>query len=314
MFVGHAFLAFGVVALLAGRFGSGERPLRLPGGVTVSSTIAVGLAAGLFASLPDVDVIHAAFQVVTLPDGATAFDHFWAATSERHRTTTHSLVVAVGASAGFALWTVRRWLGLCVLAGVVALGVLTGGMVSGAVMTIFALAGLLVVTLAVRTGLAGQSIFGAAAVGLIIHPFTDLLTGEPPGFFAPWDVGLLESRVEPFADPTLNLLLAFVTELAVIWFGLLAGLWLADVDWRRHVHPAAALGIAYAPMALILHQPSVDNAVPFVATILPIGVVGAIGWRRPLISDAAVSIVLTALSTITIAWLGFGLAYVTLVI
>ncbi|WP_158854149.1 metal-dependent hydrolase [Halorhabdus sp. CUG00001] len=311
MFVGHAFLAFGIVALIAGRYGPETRPLGLPGGVTVGSAVAVGLAAALFSSLPDVDVAHAAFQVVTLPEESTAFDHFWAATSERHRTTTHSLVVAVAASVGFALWPVGRWLGLGVLAGVVALGAVAGGIVGGAVMTVFVLVGLLVVTLALKTGLAGRSIFTAAVVGLSIHPFTDLLTGEPPLFFAPWEFDVIGGRIEPFVDPTLNLLLAFGTELAVIWFGLLVGLWLAGIDCRRHVHAAATVGIAYAPMALVLRQPSVDNATPFVATILLVGVVGVVSFRRPLSSDTTVTAALTALATITFAWLGFTLAYVT---
>ena len=310
MFVGHAFLAFGLVALLTARYGPGDRPLRLPGGVTVPSAVAVGLTAALFASLPDVDVVHAAFQVVTLPDGSTAFDHFWAATSDRHRTTTHSLVVALLASVGFASWMRRRWVGGGILACAVALTTLDGGLVGGAVMVLFTAGGLLVVVLAVRTGISTQSVLLASLAGLSIHPFTDLLTGEPPAFFAPWSVTPISSRVEPFADATLNLLVAFGAELVVIWFGLLAGMILLDIEPRQHVHYVAVLGIVYAPMALILQAPSVDNAVPFVATILPVGVVGIARLRRPVTGERATSVLLTGLGAMTVAWLAFGIAYV----
>ncbi|WEL17920.1 putative membrane protein [Halorhabdus sp. SVX81] len=307
MFVGHAFLAFGIVALLARRFGPAERlSLR---GVTVQYAVVAGLAAALFASLPDVDVAHAAFQVVTLPEGATAFDHFWTATGERHRTTTHSLVVAVLASAGFAVSVPNRWGGAAVLFGVVALAAFTGGVVGAGVMTLFVVGGVALTALAARIGLSARSIFGASALGLAIHPFTDLLTGVPPSFFAPWDVTVIGGRVEPFTDATYNLLVAFGTEIAVIWFGLLVGLTLLGIELRRHVHPAGVLGVAYAPMALVLNAPSVDNAALFVGTILPVGAIGLVGVKRQLTGARVVTITLTALAAITAAWFGFGVAY-----
>jgi len=310
VFVGHAFLAFGLAAVYARRYGSPERSLRLPGGVTVGSAVAVGLAAALFASLPDVDVVHAAFQVVTLPDGSTAVDHFWAATGQRHRTTTHSLLVALAASVGFALLPVRRRVAVTVLAGVVALATLSGGVVGGAVMALFVAGGVGIVALAVRTGLGARSLLVASAIGLAVHPFTDLLTGEPPAFFAPLEVLPVGGRIEPFADATVNLLLAFGTELAVIWFGVVVGAILLGIDPRRYVHPGAVLGVAYAPMAFVLEGPSVDNATPFVATILPMGVLGVVGLRRPWSRRRVATVLLTGLGAITAAWIAFGLSYV----
>ena len=308
MFVGHAFLAFGIVAVLARHFGPAERlSLR---GVTVQYAVAAGLAAALFASLPDVDVAHAAFQVVTLPEGSTAFDHFWTATGERHRTTTHSLVVAVLASAGFAVWTVRRWAGAVVLAGVVALAALTGGVVGASVMTLFGVAGVLITIGATRIGLSSRSVFATAALGLAVHPFTDLLTGVPPSFFSPWELTLIGGRIEPFTDATLNLLVAFGAEIGVIWFGIVVGLALRGIDPRQHVHVAAMLGVGYAPMAFVLDSPSVDNAAWFVGTILPVSVIGLVGVKRQLTGDRVVTVVLTGLAAMTAAWFGFGVAFV----
>lgn len=311
MFVGHAFLAFGLVALLARRFGPADR-VSLPGGVTVRYAIGVGLAAALFASLPDLDVVHAAFQVVTLPGDTTAFDHFWAATAKRHRTTTHSLVVAVLASAGFAGWAVRKGAGAAVLVGVVALAALEGGVVGAGVMTLFAVAGVLVTILATRSGVSPDWILAASVLGLGVHPFTDLLTGVPPAFLAPWEVTVIGGRIEPFANATLNLLLAFGVEIAVIWFGVLVGVTLLDIDPRRHVHLAGALGVVYAPMALVLDGASVDNAAPFVATILPVGAVGLVGVRRRMTGERVATIALTGLTAITAAWFGFAVAFVLL--
>lgn len=312
MFVGHAFLAFGLVTLLTRRVQPTDGPSILSGRVALRYAVALGLAAALFASLPDVDVIHAAFQVVSLPEESTAFDHFWAATDERHRTMTHSLVVAVLGSLGFGLWATRRLAGWLALSGVVFLVAVTDGLVGGLVMVLFVIAGVLVATVADEIGLSARAIGGAALLGLLVHPFTDLLTGEPPAFFAPFDIVPIANRVELFADPTANLLLAFGTELAVIWFGVLVGVTALGIDPRRHVHVGAAIGIAYAPMALVLEGVSVDHAVPFVATILSVGLVGAISRERPWTVPGALTAVLTGLGAITLALLAFTVAHVAI--
>ncbi|CCQ34830.1 membrane-bound metal-dependent hydrolase protein [Halorhabdus tiamatea SARL4B] len=312
MFVGHAFLAFGFATLLTRRMLPTDGPSILSGRIELRYAIAVGLAAALFASLPDVDVVHAAFQVVSLPEDSTAFDHFWTATDERHRTMTHSLVVAVLGSLGFGLWTVRRAAGWLALSGVVALVAVTDGPVGGLVIVLFVIAGVVVATVADEVGLSTRAIGGAALLGLLVHPFTDLLTGEPPAFFAPFDVVPIANRIELFGDPTANLLVAFGTELAVIWFGLLVGITALGIDPRRHVHVGAVLGIAYAPMALVLEGATVDHAVPFVATILPIGLVGAVSRERPWTAPGALTAVLTGLAAITLALLAFTLAHVAI--
>ena len=312
VFVGHAFLAFGLATLLARRFGPTDSPSILSGRIALRYAVGVGLAAALFASLPDVDVVHAAFQVVSLPGDSTAFDHFWAATDDRHRTTTHSLVVGVLGSLGFVLWVRRRWAGWLALSGIVLLAAVTDGVVAGAVMVLFATGGVIVATVADEIGLPARAIGSAALLGLLVHPFTDLLTGEPPAFLAPLDIMPITNRVEPFADPTVNLLLAFGTELAVIWFGLLVGVTALGIDPRRHVHVGAVIGVAYAPMAFVLDGASVDRAVPFVATILPVGLAGAVNRDRPWTITGVTTFVLTGLAAITLALFAFAVAHVTL--
>ncbi|MFB6201811.1 MAG: metal-dependent hydrolase [Halorhabdus sp.] len=311
MFVGHAFLAFGLATLLARRVQPEDRPSAIPGRIPLSYPVAIGLAAAAFASLPDVDIVHAAFQVVSLPAESTAVDHFWAAATERHRTITHSLVVALLGSGGFALWMVHRWIGWIALSALVLLATVAGGPVGGAVMLTFVILGVVVATIAAAFDVSPRAIFGAAALGLSVHPFTDLLTGQPPEFFAPWAFMPIATRIRPFGDPTTNLLVAFGTELAVIWFGLGVGVVALGVNPRRHVHPEAALGVVYAPMALILDGASVDNAVPFVATILPLGLLGLVSRERPWTITGGITVVLTGLAAITLAWLAFALVYVT---
>lgn len=98
----------------------------------------------------------------------------------------------------------------------------------------------------------------------------------------------------------------------VIWFGLLVGVTALGIVPRRHVTVLAGSGIAYAPMALVLEGASVDNAVPFVATILPIGLVGAINRKHPWTVPGALTAVLTGLTAVTIALLSFAVVHLTI--
>ncbi|MFW5950048.1 MAG: metal-dependent hydrolase [archaeon] len=312
MFIGHATLAFGVAALLAAHLGP-QRRVSIGGSRwTVEYALLVGIVAAMFASLPDVDVLHALVDVVSLPNGTGVADHFWNATTERHRAMTHSLVVGGVASIGFALWVEHRWLGGVVLAGLAALITTFDGMIGGVIIALFVTIGVVITSWADAGELPTSTIFGASLLGLTLHPFTDLLTGEPPAFLAPWSVTIVSERIEPFADATLNLLVAFGAELAVIWFGLLIGSSLLGIDPRNHVHYAAILGVVYAPMAFVLEQPSVDAATPFVASILFVGVVGIVGWDRARRHERAVTVLLTALAAITVAWVAFGMLYVAM--
>ncbi|MCF2242041.1 metal-dependent hydrolase, partial [Halobacterium salinarum] len=72
MFVGHATLAFGVVALLVGRTDAPRRRV-----------LALAVAAGLFAALPDVDMVAALVVVVGVDptQPLAAANSFWGAST-----------------------------------------------------------------------------------------------------------------------------------------------------------------------------------------------------------------------------------------
>ena len=99
MFVGHGLLAFALVAAVAARL---DQPRR--------RTVAFGLVAGSFATVPDIDIAYALVGVL----GAEAAsplrlaETFWATGNVVHRGVTHSLVVAPIAAALAGLLSARR--------------------------------------------------------------------------------------------------------------------------------------------------------------------------------------------------------------
>ena len=85
MFVGHAALAFALVASVA-----------LARGWDADRVFAVGLLAGGFAALPDVDIAYAVVGVAGVAggDALTLASAFWSTGNLVHRAVTHSLVLA----------------------------------------------------------------------------------------------------------------------------------------------------------------------------------------------------------------------------
>lgn len=328
MFVGHAMLGFALVAggaRLAGR--SRERSLTL------------GVLAGAFATVPDVDMLYALSGLV---GGTGGVEGFWSASTLVHRAATHSLLVGAASAAGFALyargvsggrgdrsgpWTPS---GLAVPLALVGIAGITGGPLGLAVMTAFVLAGLAVTVAAVRIGDLGPEAVGSAAlVGLLSHPFGDLLTGEPPLFLYPLDVQPVAERVLLSPDPTVHLLGAFGLELATIWLAAAVYCRLTDRSVLAHVHWRAALGTAYAGAVLALPAPTVDSAYRFVFSVLAVGVVGpaplarrvyrpfraadrgwpAFGTGWPARPEGMLTPLLTGLAAITLAGLSFAVGY-----
>jgi membrane-bound metal-dependent hydrolase YbcI (DUF457 family) len=98
MFIGHGLLAFALVALAGDALGwSRDRALWL------------GVLAGAFATVPDVDMLYAPIGVLGGVDGLfEASEAFWSASSVVHRTVTHSLVLGAVAALGFALLFVQE--------------------------------------------------------------------------------------------------------------------------------------------------------------------------------------------------------------
>ncbi|MFB6137522.1 MAG: metal-dependent hydrolase [Halobacteriaceae archaeon] len=319
MFVGHSLLAFAIVGTAA-RYS----------GVAARRALAVAAVAGLFAAAPDVDV---AFALHGLVGGSPVAD-FWAATTVTHRAVTHSLVLAVPAAALAGLWTAgvgsppvghrsvhdppagddtallaAGGLALATVTAVVALG----GLLAGALAAAFAIAVCGVATLATRLDLGPRAVGAAALVGLLTHPFGDLFTGTPPAMLWPIDAALVSARVAPFADPTLDFLLAFGVELAAVWAGVLVALALVGrpplPTLRAAVRSRALVGAAYAGTLFVLPRPTVDFAYLFVFSVLPVGAVGVEGRRRRDAGEWLATVCLTALAAVTVAVLAYGVAY-----
>lgn len=293
MMLGHALVAFAVVALVAHR--GGWEPRR---------ATALGAVAAAFATIPDVDMVYAltgvtggtvdpvrATVALAAGDVETAFEvanAFWGTSTVTHRTMTHSLVVAVPAAAAFAVGTARSRRGpasalaAATLVGVVAVAFLASGSLGGLVMTTFVVAGVLVAAAARRyTDFEARHVFVAALFGLVSHPFGDVVTGEPPALLYPLDAEVLDGRVPLHDDATLHLLGAFAIELGVVWLALVAVATLWDLRLREAVHPAAGLGVAYAGVVLWLPPPTLTVSYHFVFSILGVGTtLGAPAWRR----------------------------------
>ena len=332
MMLGHALLAFAVVAWVADRFGwPSDRAL------------ALGVVAGAFAAVPDADMVYA----LTGPLGSDvdgvmeASKAFWGSSTLVHRTVTHSLVVAVPAALAFATLAVpagharirrstARALGTALAVGLVAVAWVASGWLGGLVMATFVLAGGAVGAVAGRwANLDPAAVFAAALFGLVSHPFGDVLTGEPPAFFYPFDAALVGHRVMLSPDPTLHLLGAFALELAVAWLAMIVYCRLTDRRVRRYVDRTAGLGVAYAAAITLFPPPTLAVSYPFVFSILAVGTVlsgpglgttvarwwadlDPEGWFGSLDRTELLRPVATTLAAVTLAWASYLGAYALL--
>lgn len=313
MFVGHALLAFALVGGGAALFRDRSVGLRL------------GIVAAAFATVPDVDMAYALVGLVGADGVMGTVSSFWAASTAVHRTITHSLLVAPVGAALAAGWVFgRRKRSWVILATATALGsgltattAVVSGALGGFVMALFVVATAIVAEIVVRRSMfTARATFGAAAVGLLSHPFGDLATGEPPAFLYPLNTPLVTERVVLSADPTLHLLGAFGVELAAIWAGLLVGMWLLERPVRAAIDLRAVTGIGYATAALAIPAPTLDFSYPFVFSVLSVGMIGAtprlslpsMEMQRP----DTVGATLTGLAAVTVAGIGYAIAYVTL--
>jgi membrane-bound metal-dependent hydrolase YbcI (DUF457 family) len=280
VFVGHALLGFALVATVARVSGwSRERSL------------SVGVVAGVFAAIPDVDMAYALLGVagVGLADALTLAQAFWATGNVVHRAVTHSLVLAVPTALAVALWVAgRRRVGASLTGGrllgtgaflLVGAVVLVAGIESGplgaAITVLFCgLAVLVAEQVARRTDHSATTVGLATAGGLLSHPLGDLFTGEPPAMFYPLDVTLVAERVTLHPDPTLHLLSAFGLELATVWLAVVVWARLRGVSVRAVASPWAGLGTGYAVVIFLLPPPTLAVSYHFVFSVLAVGAVG----------------------------------------
>ncbi|RLM91087.1 metal-dependent hydrolase [Haloarcula sp. Atlit-7R] len=313
MFIGHFLAAFAIAASVAVWRGWPEE-----------RALAVGAVAGSFATLPDIDMLYAVVGLVGSLEGAfVTFDAFWAIANEIHRGATHSLIVGVFAAIGFAAWRARDGynsgagtLGGLILGGLVLIVTVVGGIAPGAVVAAFVLAGVGLVTFAERVGLGPRAVLGAGALGLLSHPFGDVLAGPSPALFYPLltESGLLNGQILLNPDPTLHLLSAFFIELTIIWMGLLVVARLRGWRLKRHINRRAALGVTYAGAVFAIPLPTVETASPFVFTVLTVGFIGTPSrsdWREDR-SIQLIDAVATALAAITLAAAAYTVTYLVL--
>jgi len=339
VFVGHALLAFALAVLVAEWRGwPSER------------AVAVGVATGAFAALPDVDILYAVVAVDPTQFIATTGvrpEEFWGPANEAHRLMTHSLTVAAVAGAAFGLWTWgadpetplfewptgnrRRQAGAVatavVLAGLVVVAGRTSGPIGAFVMTAFAVGGVAIATVArSRLELSPRIVGLAAVAGIASHPWGDMVTGSPPALLYPFEAGLVPERVLLSSDPTLHLLGAFAIELAAIA--------LAAVVVARHrgyspaalVDGRAVLGVLYGGAALVMVPPTIEVSYHFVASIVLVGVACAsiprsrqepylirdLSSRLAGDAEAALRTTFTALGAIALALASYAVVYLLL--
>ncbi|WP_306059890.1 metal-dependent hydrolase [Natronococcus wangiae] len=344
MFVGHALLAFALVVLFTDWR---NWPTR--------RAVTLGLVAGAFAALPDIDVAYALVAV----DGERLLGSvdptaFWDATRDVHRSMTHSLVVALATGPAFGFLTARgtgkharsaQALAAVVLCAIVGGALVTSGPFGGIVMGVFALVGAGLATLIRRrTELSPRIVALAATVGLVTHPWGDLTTGRPPLLTYPFESGLVGERVVLHGDPTIHLLGAFALELAVVWLAVLAVARATDRSLWRLSDRSAAVGTVYGVLAIVMAPPTLSVSYHFVFSLLSVGALcGVLSWRRsppslawtrftfaslswgrpePVSSSrrypdertvqAGLAFVVTALTAITVALVGYAAVYVLL--
>lgn len=318
MFVGHGLLAFALVAGLARL--RGWRPER---------ALTVGLLAGAFGMLPDVDMTYAPVGLLLSADAggplATA-QAFWAQGNQVHRAVTHSLVV--GPLVALGTWAVagthrgRRSGGAVLLLALPVAALAVSGPLGSAVTTLFVAGAALLAFAGRRYGLGPAAIGTAALAGLLTHPFGDLFTGEPPAMLYPLSTVPSLDRIALHQDPTLHLLGALGVELSTAWIALVVYLALRHDAERPSAFPRtlrqviagrAGLGAGYAATFFFLPAPTLEVSYHFVFPLLGLGL--AVGLPTPGAvrgpTARPIRVVATGLAAVTVATLAYALVYVT---
>ncbi|WP_435099717.1 metal-dependent hydrolase [Halorubrum sp. N11] len=304
MFVGHSLAAFAVGALVARRFGvSRDRALQL------------GAFAALFAFVPDVDIVYAPVGLALGSVQAIDPNAFWNTANIVHRGPTHSLLFGGVLAVAVALVATDRRVGHVagagVVAGLIAVADVTGGGVVAGITAVYAVAGVVVALVARQRGVSAVGVLAVASIGLLSHPFGDLVTGSPPLFLYPFDATLVSHRITLHPDPTLHLLAAFLIEIGTVWLGIWTYARSHGVPLRRVVHPRAGFGTGYAGAVFVIPPPTIHNAAAFVFSVLALSVIGAgissHPFTRPIDTLGTVG---TGTAIMTLAAIGYGVAYV----
>lgn len=272
----------------------------------------VGVLAALFATVPDVDMIYAV-QGLTVGGGPFAVaDSFWAASTLVHRGATHSLVVGGFAALCVAVLSRHPLAAAVGLGGLIPVTTVAAGWVAGVMMALFVGLTLVVAMMGYRFGFPARVVGGTAALGLLTHPFGDLLTGTPPPLLFPIETVVVHGRVMPFADPTLNLLSAFGVELAVIWAAVVVFGHLVDRSVWAAIDQRALVGVVYGGAAVVVAPPTMDVSYHFVFSVLALGIVGVAPTDRQWRVPATWTVLVTGLATISIGATAYAATYLFL--
>ncbi len=305
MMLGHFLLAFTLASLAAILLDYSKH-----------RALVIGLAAGCFAFIPDVDILYAWKELfVIFESGLTPFvDTFWSTSSEVHRGLSHSLIVGFLSSLAFTFYYRDSDL----LTGIVVTAVFSaiffhllgflGGIVAGA----FSITGIILSEAVSRkTDLSLKEFLAVSALGLLSHPFGDIFTGVPPEFFYPLETVLLDSRIAIFQDPTLNLLLAFSTELFFICSSIAMFFYLTDRDLRSALSPLALTGVLYLGIGYWIPAPTLEVSYQFVFSIIGYSAfVGALPEiNRPTDKENLIGFAVRSVSILVVAFTSYLVYY-----
>lgn len=317
MFVGHAFLAL-ALGILLGRLA----------GLRDAQVLMLGLVAAGSSILPDLDLLVSIGSIAGILGDSLigSWEGYWGASNTLHRDVTHTLVggsgiaiVLTGAVIGVRSFFEQRVARLLGAAGIGVLGLSLPLLVLGPAVTATGWLGFSAVVVgsvllgglvATKTDLRTRPIFGAALLGLSLHPFTDIFLGTPPSMFFPLEPGVLAESVVFAADPTLNLLGIALAELVAVWVGVIAVSRVRGRALQALVNRWALIGLAYPLVMIPVPQPTMADAHWLGFTLVPFAIVGLaplIGGERSN-PDWILESVTTGLATLTIGALAYGLS------
>ncbi|GAA0269664.1 metal-dependent hydrolase [Halobacterium noricense] len=305
MFVGHGLGAFALVAFLATVAGcSRERAIQL------------GIVAGLFAFVPDVDIVYAPIGLLARSVQTVSPDVFWGTANTVHRGATHSIVIGAILAAAVAAWNIPARVSRIAAVGgflsIIAIGAVVDGLVNAGVLVVYVATGLAIGEWARRKRSSTGWLFGAALIGLVSHPFGDLFTGGPADFLYPFDIVLVTSRIALHPDPTVHLLAVFLLELGTIWLAIVAYTRLQRISIRRLLRPRAVAGSGYAAAVFVIPTPTIHTALLFVFSILALAIVGVGIPAHPFARHRRSETLVTGLAAVTVGAIAYAAAYGTL--
>jgi membrane-bound metal-dependent hydrolase YbcI (DUF457 family) len=230
----------------------------------------LGLAAGLFALIPDIDVLYAFTEIAEVTSGFYGFtDSFWDASQQTHRGFTHSLVTSLIAVSMFSInyLTEKKYLAGVFIFLMTGLSYFLEGTINASIVFVFILTGF-IITERIKQDISFRDFAAVSAFGLLAHPFGDVITGIPPDFLYPLPLELINERIIIFWDPSLNFLAVFRLELFLIWSGILRYVLIKEKNLREELSIVSATGFIYGTSSFFLTSPSLSNSYRFVFSIV----------------------------------------------